>query len=671
MRITDVTIENWGPYRGQQSLNIDTDKTAKVVVVLGDNGNGKTKLIDALKWVFAGGEHGLLKVGPYINLQAIEAGEPFETSVEVKFRQGGNDYSLRRFLSFDPSVFSSSSIESVRQFILEMPDKSRVSLRKLGIEPYSQEQALRVMERLFPARLVGFYFFDAAKLLDNFVSISGSKSGAGGLPLKASVEMAMGLRGLDVFRNEIEKLEVECQNLVFQEIKDKDTAEKFAKDFENRERERVDIERLLQEKRAEVDVLRIEKDELNEKLTGSQSLLDAQAQRNRLNFEIQSLQNSETVLRQKLPSQIKALWMAPMANKMAILKEDIAGRAESRNSRTAEVLFINQQLAYFAKQADSEICLACGQAAQNGKVRSKEQTAELEARRALLTSPDMRKLDGRDAELENVLNGSLFTPVTQHRFDELVDFKNNITELKRREIGLLEELERIDQAFGKTDNSHIVKLNERYLQVEQEFHSANRSIAALSSDFDKVASAAARAKTKLAKYVGGESIFTRRLEGLRKFLSALDKVSDRLRLEVREALEAEANLIFSGIRSEADSAFTIGIDENYFLTTSKHNPNAAYMQQVFLSFLFAIPRVAKAPFPVVIDSPIQHLDLGNRERFLRWCKAGLSQLVLLPHDGEILPDQARSIFGESLSALYEISHDSASGASEFVMLNER
>lgn len=671
MKITEVTVENWGPYRGKQSLDIDTSKTAKVVVVLGDNGNGKTKLIDSLKWVFAGGEHGLLKVGPYINLQAIETGEPFETSVEVKFRQGGNDYSLRRFLSFDPGVFTSASIHSVRQFILEMPDKSRVSLRKLGSEPYSQEQALRVMERLFPARLVGFYFFDAAKLLDNFVSISGSKSGAGGLPLKASVEMAMGLRGLDVFRDEIEKLESECQSHVFQEMKDKDAAEKFAKEFENSERQLESIGRLLNEKRSETEILRIEKEELNDKLAGSQSLLDAQAQRNRLNFEISSLRNSEMVLRQKLPSQIKALWMAPMAKKMASLKEEISERADARNSRAAEVLFINQQLAYFAKQADSEICIACGQSAPNGKARIQDQSAELEARLALLTSPEVRQQDIRDVELESVLNGALFSPVTQHRFSELLDFKNSLNEFKKREINLLEELERIDQAFGKTDNRDIVKLNERYLQVEQDYLSANRTIASLTADFDKAASAAAKAKSKLAKFVSGNSIFSRRLDALRKFSAALDKVSDRLRSEVREALEAEANLIFEGIRSEADSAFTIGIDENYFLTTSKHNPNAAYMQQVFLSFLFAIPRVAKAPFPVVIDSPIQHLDLGNRERFLRWCRAGLSQLVLLPHDGEILPEHARAVFGESLSALYKISHDPVSGTSQFVMLSDK
>lgn len=668
MKITEVTYENWGPYYGKQSLDISTGKLDRVIVVHGDNGNGKTKLIDGLKWVFSGGQHGLVKVGPYISLQAIEAAERFETSVSVRFRQGKGEFLLRRVIKFDPSVFSETSPEHIKNHILDMPDKSKIHLEKVGGEAYNAEQTARVMERLFPARLVGFYFFDAAKLLDNFGNVSGGQEYAGGLSLRVSVEMAMGLHGLDVFGAELKKIESDLRNLSLQESKNKEALQKLMRDLNGAEADKDRAVTSLSQTRENLTNLQLEKEELNARLAGAQNLIEAQTARNKLQFELEAIENSMRILRSRLPELVKSMWMAPMLGTLEKTSQAVNDRAEGRAERKAQILFLQQQIAYFERQSQSKVCLACGQDTQQSKGHHSEELASLKENLVELASASNNAQDLADSELEGLLKKSIYSEVIKHRAQEFLDHKRESERLVLKRIAFSDELEQLKLVFGEIENADLLSDNQRFLEVERLIADGKRRLSADLTSIEESNSRITKAKSKMTKFVSSESNALGQLTKVQTLIEVIERVGKQLREDVRRALNAEANEIFAQIRSESDGAFEIQVDQDYRLSTSKHNPNAAYMQQVFLSFLFAIPRVAQAPFPVVIDSPIQHLDLGNRSRFIEWCKSGLSQLVLLPHDGEIRPEDTASMFAESLAHHYEIDHDDNFGTSKFKAL---
>lgn len=668
MKITEVTYENWGPYFGSQTLDISTGKADRVIVVHGENGNGKTKLIDGLKWVFSGGQHGLVKVGPYINLQAIDESKPFETSVSVRFRQGKSEFLLRRAIKFDPTVLADNSAENIKSQILSMPDKSRVHLEKVGGEAYNFEQTSRVMERLFPARLVGFYFFDAAKLLDNFGTVSGGQSSSGGLSLRVSVEMAMGLRGLDVFTSELKKIEIDLRNRSVQDSKNKDALQKLLADLRSAESDRERATASLGESRSNLFELQAEKEDLNAKLAGAQNLIEAQTSRNRLQFELDSISNNERIMRSRIPELVKNLWMSPMLGTLETVSAGVSARAEGRLERKAQALFLQQQLAYFEKQAQSNVCLACGQETSHSEVRNSAQLALLKSQLSELSEAANSSQDNADAELEVLLKSSIYTEVIRHRSEDFADYKRDLDKLIVKRIAITEELEQLKLVFGELENTDLLTANQRFLDVERLISDSKRRISADLSLIEDCTAQIARAKLKMAKFGSVENHALDKLSKVQTLIEVIERVAKQLREDVRHALNQEANAIFAQIRSESDGSFEITVDEEYRLSTSKHNPNAAYMQQVFLSFLFAIPRVAQAPFPVVIDSPIQHLDLGNRMRFVDWCKSGLSQLVLLPHDGEILPEDTGRMFGDALAHHYVITHSEKTGKSIFTRL---
>ncbi|MBR3313094.1 MAG: AAA family ATPase [Atopobiaceae bacterium] len=54
MLIRSITVENFLPFQGEQSVEFSTDPDRNVTLVMGDNGAGKTSLAQAFEWCLYG-----------------------------------------------------------------------------------------------------------------------------------------------------------------------------------------------------------------------------------------------------------------------------------------------------------------------------------------------------------------------------------------------------------------------------------------------------------------------------------------------------------------------------------------------------------------------------------------------------------------------------------------
>lgn len=54
MRLVSLSMQNFMPYKGENSIAFPEDETRNVMVVFGDNMRGKTSLLNALRWAFYG-----------------------------------------------------------------------------------------------------------------------------------------------------------------------------------------------------------------------------------------------------------------------------------------------------------------------------------------------------------------------------------------------------------------------------------------------------------------------------------------------------------------------------------------------------------------------------------------------------------------------------------------
>jgi len=54
MRINRIIFENFMPYYGKNILNLESPKSTPVILILGENGHGKTSIHHAIRWCLFG-----------------------------------------------------------------------------------------------------------------------------------------------------------------------------------------------------------------------------------------------------------------------------------------------------------------------------------------------------------------------------------------------------------------------------------------------------------------------------------------------------------------------------------------------------------------------------------------------------------------------------------------
>ncbi|MDP3122401.1 AAA family ATPase [Polynucleobacter sp.] len=145
MFIKKITLENFRTFYGHHEINFSTDEEKPVTILIGDNGAGKTNLLNAVYWAFTGDfTKQFNKLDPIINKTAI--GEKKKTcSVEIEFTNNNKSYLLRRIYT---QGLSETEI-SVNEY------------RSTGsLTPMNDELAKTFIEQLIPRKLASWFIFD-------------------------------------------------------------------------------------------------------------------------------------------------------------------------------------------------------------------------------------------------------------------------------------------------------------------------------------------------------------------------------------------------------------------------------------------------------------------------------------------------------------------------------
>ncbi len=671
MRITKVTLENWGPYKGSHEVDIDVTQDSPLVVVWGGNGKGKTKFIDAMKWVFSGGDLGYIKVGPYINLSAISDGQIFDTSVTVDFFQGDSRFRAKRKISVDPANLPDPDSGKLEAKLLSIEDKSKVALEKIGEAQYTPEEARSVLRRLFPARLVDFYFFDAAELIDSFKTISGSAgSYSSTLDIQNSVETAMGFKGFESYIESLKSLE---QDLISKADKDVEDKTKLSKLKLERDGVTANL-KVLEEDYAEIYARRglgqERLENLRKQLEGMDEFVELQKEKATLQDRIKVYNDQLSKLRGAISEQFGSLWAAPMAEQIVAIQEGLASAKDAWQNWQQEIRIQRAKVTSSELEIEKPNCPHCD--------RPMDQVHRENAMRNLELEKDkLQRLENEipahaaeyDETAAVTLNQSMWSPTKTVQLGQMLANMRRISELQVEILTMKNRISQLNVQMGGVEQIDILAIVTSVVDLEEQDDVSRSALERLQVQINSERDKLLVVNKKISSLgVLAGSVARDRLIKVQKLKLELVFILSELKLKVREEIEKEANSILGKLTSPIDKNFKLFISQDYNLSTDKFNPNNGFKQQLILSFLFAIPRVAKAPFPVVIDSPLQHMDVSNRENFLGWATTGLSQLVLLPHDAEIEISEVPNMFGEKLSRFYRLDHDPETKVSQVTRL---
>jgi len=160
MKLLTLTLENFRQFHGENSIEFSSDDDKPFTICYAVNGGGKTTVLSALHYVFAGGD---LK---YINKPAAALnasyfantpdGEPLSFSIALRFEQRGEQFEVRRTRMFRKE----GELERYTGETLELTDSSGTLVTP----------AQKNLNNVFPPSLSKFFFFPGEEL-DNFFDL--------------------------------------------------------------------------------------------------------------------------------------------------------------------------------------------------------------------------------------------------------------------------------------------------------------------------------------------------------------------------------------------------------------------------------------------------------------------------------------------------------------------
>jgi DNA sulfur modification protein DndD len=98
--IRRLTIENFGPYLGRHVLELGSEPG--VWVIYGENGRGKTSILNAFRYALYGevlGRLGQKRPQDFVNRRHAENGGSSSFALQVDLRHGVDDYQISRSCS--------------------------------------------------------------------------------------------------------------------------------------------------------------------------------------------------------------------------------------------------------------------------------------------------------------------------------------------------------------------------------------------------------------------------------------------------------------------------------------------------------------------------------------------------------------------------------------------
>ena len=243
MIINKIIINNFFRYYGEQVIEYTHKDNKNVIVLIGENGRGKTTLLSAFSWALYGEVKEPLKIEHMLNenkVRTLKASETATASVAIEYINNNKVYIVERsqkFKKLESGDMATVGYGSVR--FLEK--KTNGDLKEFSKGSFD-------IESIIPKCLSGFFFFDGERI-DRLAKIDGKKE------IRQAILDLLGIDIIKTGNKDLERVEKELKT----ELKKYSTSEgtnelkqshdTYSNDLEAKEKDLIRFNKKIDEKK--------------------------------------------------------------------------------------------------------------------------------------------------------------------------------------------------------------------------------------------------------------------------------------------------------------------------------------------------------------------------------------------------------------------------------------
>jgi DNA sulfur modification protein DndD len=652
MKLHQLTVYNFGPYRGEQRLSFSTNPEQPVMVVFGDNMRGKTSLMNSLRWVLYGravDRHSKqMEMRKLLNTDAVKEGDG-RFWVQLEFEADGDRYDLRRTAELSDLVSEPRSDSDFR---------TSVMLTKNG-DVVKSDEIEHHINRFIPEQISRFYLFDG-ELLQEYETLLSEESDQG-KRIKGAIEQVLGVPALTNGRDEIRDLLKKAQAVQAKEFKHvKALEDQSSQSLRLQEEIRAHKEDLLRAETGLADA-NVKLDAINDEMGQIAPIQEIQRSLQRSENELVEARNRQTDLEKHKFSILRSAWKDLLQPRLTARRVEIATKIQQYEDKIKRKGSLEDTIAKIDKLLHTSTCPLCG--TEIGPHRKEEFGKMLGDARAEMHAfqLDAKTITNLTREM-TILSGLTGTGAAATLRNNERDSENNSIRMTRLE----NELEGFKESLRGHDIARVAQIQrekEGLLRLRAKYEMNTESISALIEE--KTSRVDQLAKLMSRNPEARKQRSSREVELYGALAQIFGKSIDHLRENLREKVAAEATTVFRQLTTEKTYR-GLRINNNYGLTIiDRHGRDvsvrsAGAEQVVAMSLLSALNRTASRPGPVIIDTPFGRLDPKHRWNIMDFVPKMAEQVVFLVHEGELNRGTDLKRIEPAVGAVYEIERVSSS-----------
>lgn len=627
MKFIKLTLNNFGPYFGIQSLDLDVSDNAPIILVYGENERGKTSLLRAIRWCLYGevlNQSGtLMDEGEFANYDARDSGETFEVFTEIEFEDQGVKSVLKRWMKVKNNESEDTRIEIISR---------GVDLRPNNGNPVAEKDIPEQISRMLHKDISDFFLFDG-ETLTRFEQRLRSADTSAAL-VRTSIEKVLGMPALQLLSRDIETLAMESNKEVQRVAKKTSDNEKTLKLIDectvaisNKQNDLIELQRIGKQ-------LEEEKIHLEKQLSKVDSIKEAFHERKSIRDTKSDLQRDILEIKEQIKSKIADSWWAPAILMLKQKSSEIDSLLSGNTQLLTEISELQRKKLDLKQQVLTKRCSSCQQIVNDEQIKNAEtQILEIEQKMQNLPIP-ISNIDDLYS-VRRQLSEFLETSGVEERLREL---DQDVLKLDLR----IDELSNKDRALTEILSGNTLDI----AALESQYQRANDFIRDSQKETEKKEFELSELKSQLRGHqnsLNNESTSSSPIKQEAALLSSLEEVLknslEGFRNSMREKVGEEASEIFTQLTTEPDYS-GLTITGKYYLEIIDANKriisrrSAGAEQIVAMSLIGALVRCAVRQGPVVMDTPFGRLDTGHRRRILEWAPTIGTQVMLFVQSGE-------------------------------------
>jgi len=668
MKINRIIFENFMPYQGTATLDLTTPSSTPIVLILGENGFGKTSIHHAIRWCLYGQTRPLKsdEVIPTYKLLNWKTASEFENidernpqyrsahlAVQVEFEHLGEHYELKR-----SHKFKGSDYRGEQEVSLRIGDGNYVSGAKID----------EIVQSILPRELSQFFLFDG-EVLDRFEEMRTQDQQA--KFIKQQIESTLGIpklkqaiQWIETKKDEQVKILKKSENL---SKKDADLQERIANDEDKKrvkESERAKLLEGMERDRLEAEQLKV--------VLGNYEIVRADLEKER-DLKV-SLKNEEKVLVEALSvlrSFNKEYFWSPVAKELLGIVTQLSSKKPTIESLTTKANSLKSTIEMQKKFLDEGLCPLCGSSESHSSEKLNGEIQQLDAQLSSLQQQLLHESQDYVQDYEDLVS---ILDFSQSNYSSAKDTYKKVMKSQERiarlKMDLQNVLERSKAGFPDGDQSSKVT---RYETLTRGIAQDEMILADLEREVEELRSRISTNRAQIAKTQVNSSTPAKVLKFYSGLSPLLEKTMEIYAQNVRRQVETEASAVFSKIISEKDfnglqinPSFGMDIKRKDGSLVNLRSEGQAHIAAI--SLVAGLLRTAIKDGFILMDTPFGRLDMTHRENICGWIVNSGLQVALFVHSGEFRLEEHLPLLSGRVGRKYQISRID-SNRSEFREVN--